>query len=215
MVVIYTCCDGNPEWFGEIYSLNGLPVVVEIVRTSSSASFGEYWIKLLLSRICLEESWFSVLFSRLRFMDILEGEDTESKDYQFSSKLRFMYCYQFLLKIILEILKGWIGGVTVSKDVALFVYGIFNKSIGVLEHAVRGKSGLPGESAAMQWMFLATRLLYWRTYVLMIVWDERQHRGCKQCCKCVIVTWPHWAAFVSACAPWTTDNNQEKNQTIG
>lgn len=85
-----------------------------------------------------------------------------------------MYCYQFLLKIILEILNGWIGGVTVSKDVALFVYGIFNKSIGVLEHAVRGKSGLPGESAAMQWMFLATRLLYWRTYVLMIVWEATQ-----------------------------------------
>jgi len=31
----------------------------------------------------------------------------------------------------------------------LFVCGIFNKSIGVLEHAVRGKSGLPSESAAM------------------------------------------------------------------
>ena len=35
------------------------------------------------------------------------------------------------------------------KDCALFVYGIFNKSIGVLEHAVRGKSCLPSESAAM------------------------------------------------------------------
>ena len=33
--------------------------------------------------------------------------------------------------------------VTVSKDVALFVFGIFKKSIGVLEHATRGKSGLP------------------------------------------------------------------------
>jgi len=31
----------------------------------------------------------------------------------------------------------------------LFVYGIFNKSIGVLEHAVRGKSGLLSKSAAM------------------------------------------------------------------
>lgn len=33
--------------------------------------------------------------------------------------------------------------VTVSKDVALFVFGIFKNSIGVLEHATRGKSGLP------------------------------------------------------------------------
>ncbi|CAJ2671169.1 unnamed protein product [Trifolium pratense] len=62
-MMIYTCCDGNPEWFGDLYSDGGWPVVVEIVRTASSASFGEDWIKLLLSRICLEESQLPVLFS--------------------------------------------------------------------------------------------------------------------------------------------------------
>jgi ataxin-10 len=35
-MVIYACCDGNSQWFRELYSDSGLPVVVEIVRTVSS-----------------------------------------------------------------------------------------------------------------------------------------------------------------------------------
>lgn len=101
------------------------------------ASFGEDWIKLIYSRICLEESQLPVLFSKLQFKDIREGEDTESKDDQFSSE------QAFLLQILSEIINERIEDVTVSKDVALFVYGIFKKSTGVLEHAARGKSGLP------------------------------------------------------------------------
>lgn len=136
-MVIYTCCDGNDQWFGEVCSDGGWSVLVEIVRTASSASFGEDWIKLLLSRICLEDSQLPVLFSKLRFMDIPDGEDTKTKDDQFSSE------QAYLLQIISEILNERIGDVTISLDVASFVYGIFKKSIGVLEHAVRGKSGLP------------------------------------------------------------------------
>ncbi|XP_058737246.1 uncharacterized protein LOC131609549 [Vicia villosa] len=136
-MVIYTCCDGNPELFGELCSDSGWPVVVELVRTASSASFGEDWIKLILSRICLEESQLPELFSKLRLKDIHEGEDGDSKDDEFSSE------QAFLLQILSEILNERIEDVTVSKDVALFVYGIFKKSTGVLEHAVRGKSGLP------------------------------------------------------------------------
>lgn len=136
-MVIYTCCDGNDQWFSEVCSDGGWNVLVEIVRTASSASFGEDWIKLLLSRICLEDSQLRVLFSKLRFMDIPDGEDTKTKDDQFSSE------QAFLLQIISDILNERIGDVTISLEVASFVYGIFKKSIGVLEHAVRGKSGLP------------------------------------------------------------------------
>jgi len=35
-MVIYTCCDGNPEWFKKLSSDDGWPVVAEIVRTASS-----------------------------------------------------------------------------------------------------------------------------------------------------------------------------------
>ena len=101
------------------------------------ASFGEDWLKLLLSRIFLEESQLPMLFSKLQFVDVLEGEVIESKNGQFSFE------QAFLLQILSEILNERLGDVTVSKDVALFVFGIFKKSIGVLEHATRGKSGLP------------------------------------------------------------------------
>ncbi|XP_058745201.1 uncharacterized protein LOC131617949 [Vicia villosa] len=134
-MVIYACCDGNPEWFLELG--RGWPVMAELVRTASSANFGEDWIKLLLSRICLEESQLPLLFSKLRFKDIHEGEESESKDDQFSSE------QAFLLQTLSGILNERIGDVAISEDVALFVYGIFKKSIGVLEHAVRGKSRLP------------------------------------------------------------------------
>lgn len=35
-MLIYTCCDGNPQWFRELSSDTGWPLVAEIVRTSSS-----------------------------------------------------------------------------------------------------------------------------------------------------------------------------------
>ena len=107
------------------------------------AGFGEDWLKLLLSRVCLEESQLPGLFPKLRYVDDPVGEDTESKDGQFLSE------QAFLLQILSEILNEQIEDITISKDVALFVYGIFKKSIGVLEHAVRGKSGLPSGSAAV------------------------------------------------------------------
>ncbi|KAL9321635.1 hypothetical protein ACSQ67_009688 [Phaseolus vulgaris] len=101
------------------------------------ASFDEDWLKLLLSRIFLEESQLPVLFSKLQSVDVPEGEVIESKNGQFSFE------QAFLLEILSEILNERLGDVTVSKDVVLFVFGIFKKSIGVLEHAMRGKSGLP------------------------------------------------------------------------
>ncbi|GAU31486.1 hypothetical protein TSUD_332610 [Trifolium subterraneum] len=72
-----------------------LPSILTILQSQTSpcnllwtflSSFGEDWIKLLLSRICLEESQLPVLFSKLQFRDILDCEDTKSRDDQFSSE---------------------------------------------------------------------------------------------------------------------------------
>ncbi|XP_027338341.1 ataxin-10-like [Abrus precatorius] len=143
-MVIYTCCDGRPEWFSKLSSDDDNWLVIEeIVRTAASAGSDEDWLKLLLSRICLEESQLPVLFSKLWFVDTPEGEVAESRDDQFSSE------QAFLLLILSEILNEQLRDVTVSNDVALFVFGILKKSIGVLEHAIRGNSGLPSGSAAI------------------------------------------------------------------
>ncbi|MED6199601.1 hypothetical protein PIB30_077443 [Stylosanthes scabra] len=141
-MLIYTCCDGNPELFRILSSYDGWPVMAAIVRTAASAGFGEDWLKLLLSRICLEESQLPVLFPKLQYVDDPSGEeDTESKDDQFSSE------QAFLLQILSEILSERLEDVTISTDTALFVYGVFKKSIRILEHEVRRKSGLPSGSS--------------------------------------------------------------------
>ncbi|KAE9592246.1 putative Ataxin-10 domain-containing protein [Lupinus albus] len=142
-MVIYTCCDGNPKLFREVSSDGGWPLMAEIVRTASSAGFGEDWLKLLLSRIFLEESQLPVLFSKLRFVDIPEGEDTDSSVDHCSSE------QAFLLQILSEIVNERIRDITISMDVVSFLFGVFKKSVGILEHAVRGKSGLPSGSAAV------------------------------------------------------------------
>jgi len=35
-MLIYTCCDGNPEWIKKLSSDDGWPIMAEIVRTTSS-----------------------------------------------------------------------------------------------------------------------------------------------------------------------------------
>ncbi|KAJ6679562.1 ATAXIN-10 [Salix purpurea] len=61
-MIIYGCCDGSPELVLQLCGGQGLPIVVEIIRTASLVGFGEEWLKLLLSRICLEDIYFPPLF---------------------------------------------------------------------------------------------------------------------------------------------------------
>lgn len=104
--------------------------------------FGEDWFKLLLSRICLEGPYFASLFSNLGFVSTTENvEDIEFREDLFSSE------QAFLLRIISDILNERLREITVSSDFALCVFGIFKKSVGVLNCVTRGQSGLPTGSS--------------------------------------------------------------------
>lgn len=111
--------------------------------SNDPVGFGEDWLKLLLSRVCLEESQLPLLFSKLWSGDASEGEVSEFRDDQLSSE------QAFLLRIVAEILNERIGDVAVIKDFALFVYEIFKQCIGVLQHAPKAKSGIPTGCAAI------------------------------------------------------------------
>lgn len=111
--------------------------------SNDPVGFGEDWLKLLFSRVCLEESQLPLLFSKLWSGDASEGEVSEFRDDQLSSE------QAFLLRIVAEILNERIGDVAVIKDFALFVYEIFKQSIGVLQHAPKAKSGIPTGCAAI------------------------------------------------------------------
>ncbi|KAJ7951048.1 Ataxin-10 [Quillaja saponaria] len=151
-LIIYTCCDENPELFGKLIDC-GLPIAAEIVRTVSAVGFGEHRFNLLLSKFCLENSKFSQLFTQLQFMGVSENEGADFGDDQFSKE------QAFLLQIISEILNEGVTEITVMKDVTLFTFEIFKKSIKVLDHASKGLSGLPTGSSAVDVLGYSLSLL--------------------------------------------------------
>ncbi|KAK1554386.1 hypothetical protein Q3G72_011445 [Acer saccharum] len=133
-MVVYTCCDGSPELF-QVLCDKGLQILAEISRTASSVGFGEDWFKLIVSRVCLEDIHFPVLFSKLK--------DSSLGDDGFSSE------QGFLLRVVSEIVNERIEEISVPGDFALCVLGIFRKSVGFVDFFSRGKSGLPTDSIAI------------------------------------------------------------------
>lgn len=143
-MVIYACYDGCPGLGAELCGDSGLPIVEEIVRTACVVGFGEDWLKLILSTICLEEPHFPWLFSKLCLFDVFSnGEDIEGGNDLFSSE------QVFLLKIISEILNERLNDITILNEFASCVFGIFKRSVGVSNSVLRCKSGLPTGSNAV------------------------------------------------------------------
>ncbi|KAM1156929.1 hypothetical protein ACFX14_027502 [Malus domestica] len=65
------------------------------------------------------------------------GEDTEFREDVFSTE------QAFFLRNISDILNERLQEITVPSDFVLCVFGIFKKSVGILNYAAKGKSGLP------------------------------------------------------------------------
>lgn len=104
-----------------------------------AVGFGEDWLKLLLSKICIEEPHFPVLFSRMCHVGAsTKGENADVENGIFSAE------QAFLLKIVSEILNERLKEIEVGSDFALSVLEIFKRSLGVvIRCGTKGKSGLP------------------------------------------------------------------------
>ncbi|XP_062090206.1 uncharacterized protein LOC133796624 [Humulus lupulus] len=144
-MVIYTCCDGNPELLTDICNGCGLPVVREIIRTTAAVGFGEDWLKLLLSRIFLEQLHTPPLFS----VSSLVGPNTAKVEDNVVGDIFFSPEQAFLLRMISEILNERLEDITVPNDFALRVIEIFKSSIVVVTSGSTTKSGLPTGSATI------------------------------------------------------------------
>ncbi|XP_024992364.1 ataxin-10 [Cynara cardunculus var. scolymus] len=136
-MIIYTCVDGNNGLIDKLCSDNALPLLVEIVRTASVAGFGEDWLKLVLSRTCVEESYFTPLFSKLQyaFAEISDGGLPQLH--------MFTQDQLFLLSILSEIINEQIEHITVSKAFAFDVFQILKTALRILDRVSRPKSTLP------------------------------------------------------------------------
>lgn len=129
-MIVYTSCENSRELLSELCGDQGMPILVEIVRTATAVGFGEDWLKLLLSRICIEESFFTLLFSRLS-CEVVKYEHV------------FASVQVFLLSTLSEILNDQINKITISSDFVFSTFEILNRAIGVVDFFSRGKSNLP------------------------------------------------------------------------
>lgn len=138
-MIIYACCDGSPELVLQLCGDQGLPIVVEIIRTASLVGFGEEWLKLLLSRICLEDIYFPQLFSRI--YGVCSNRENE-EEISLSSN-PFFTEQAYLLNIVSEILNERLKEITIPNNFALCIFGIFKKSVEAFEFGSRAESRLP------------------------------------------------------------------------
>ncbi|XP_023006847.1 ataxin-10 [Cucurbita maxima] len=133
-MILYNLCSTNSELVASLCSDVGLPIIEEITRTTSLVGFKEDWVKLLLSRICLEEPNFTRLFSALHPID---SSKDGGKDMSFSSE------QAFLLTIISEILNERIGDISIPKDFASCIHRIFQSSIPIISSTPICERSLP------------------------------------------------------------------------
>ncbi|KAK3020367.1 hypothetical protein RJ639_047820 [Escallonia herrerae] len=141
-MVIYTCYERNNEFSAELCSDQGLDILTEIIRTASAVGFMENWLKLLISRSCLEDSHSGLLFSKLCQTGASgNGDDIMSRVDSFVPE------QAFFLSLLSEILNEQMRNIAVSNDFALFVLEVFRNSARIVESFSQVKSGLPTGSA--------------------------------------------------------------------
>nr|XP_016435803.1 PREDICTED: ataxin-10-like isoform X1 [Nicotiana tabacum]XP_016435804.1 PREDICTED: ataxin-10-like isoform X1 [Nicotiana tabacum] len=141
-MVIYTCCEGTDGLLTELSSEQGLPILNEIICTSSVVGLREDWLKLLLSKICIEGSYFSSIFFKLHSHPYVENNDIITHlAYQFVSE------QAHLLSILSEILNEQLEHIVVSHVFALSIFGILKSAAVVVDFSTRGKDDLPTGSA--------------------------------------------------------------------
>ncbi|XP_010692337.2 uncharacterized protein LOC104905477 [Beta vulgaris subsp. vulgaris] len=136
-MIIYTCSCESIEFIFELGGNLGVAIIAEIVQTASEAGFGEDWLKLLLSRICLEEPHFPAVFTSLNggFDNI--GDAQKSRDAHFTKE------QAFLLLVLSEILNERLKDIHIGSKFALYVLGIFENAVKAVDFYTRGNSGLP------------------------------------------------------------------------
>ncbi|GFP78605.1 ataxin-10 homolog [Phtheirospermum japonicum] len=120
-MVIYTCSEGSNERSAELFAEPGQHIIVEIIKTITIAGFRQDWVKLLLSRICIEEPYFPSIFSKLP-----QAVETENSNENASQIHHFGAEKSFFLSILSEILNERVGDIVISNDFSLCIFEFQN-----------------------------------------------------------------------------------------
>ncbi|KAF6160422.1 hypothetical protein GIB67_019191 [Kingdonia uniflora] len=100
----------------------------------STAGFGEEWFKWFIAEIGFKDSNFQVLFNKLK---------SDSEDTHFTAE------QAFVLGVLSKSLNQQLDQVFMPNDFVLCVFGILKAAIEVVDFFLRGKSGLPTDSPAI------------------------------------------------------------------
>ncbi|KAG7558134.1 Ataxin-10 domain [Arabidopsis suecica] len=142
-MILYTCFDGSSEIASELCSSEGLTIIAETLRTSSSVgSVEDYWLKLLVSRICVEDYYFPKLFSKLYKVETVLNTENE----KFTSE------QAFLLRMVSDIANERIRKVSIPKDTTCSILGLFKQSVDVFDFVSGERSELPTGSTIVDVM---------------------------------------------------------------
>lgn len=133
-MILYVCFDGSSEIASQLSSDEGLSIIAETMRAVGSVE--NYWLKLLVSRLCVEGDCFPGLFSKL----------ATHKDSTFTSE------HAFLLSMVSDIVNERLKEVSIPKDTAHFVLGLLSQSVQVFDFASAERSELPTGSAVIDVM---------------------------------------------------------------
>ncbi|KAK4426663.1 Ataxin-10 [Sesamum alatum] len=139
-MIIYTCSEGSSDRFADLLSDQGIDIIMEIIRTVTVAGFREDGVKLLLSRVCLEKSYFWTFFSKLSTA-VENSDDNVSQINHFGAQQAFLLC------ILSEILNERIEDFVVPNEFYSCIFRILRNAVGIVDFSTRGKSSLPTGSA--------------------------------------------------------------------
>ncbi|XP_010501873.1 PREDICTED: uncharacterized protein LOC104779195, partial [Camelina sativa] len=144
-LILYACFDGCSDLASQLCTSDGLTIVAETIRTSSSVGSVDdyYWLKLLVSRLCVEDHCFPQFFSKLyKVVDTVLGH----RDETFTSE------QAFLLRMVSDIANERIGQVSIPKDATCSILGLFKKSLDVFDFTSSERSELPTGSTVVDVM---------------------------------------------------------------
>ncbi|MCL7043005.1 hypothetical protein MKW94_008611 [Papaver nudicaule] len=143
-MVVHTCCDGCYEIMGQLYGVQGVQLVAEIVGTSRYAGGDfEEWLLELLEITCIKGSYFKQLFKELKMRSDLSIENAVNsfKKLEDLKVDEVKIGHVYLLKLIFWRLDSKKRlEPNVSKEFALSILHLFNK-VGVSFFS-KSKSGL-------------------------------------------------------------------------
>ncbi|CAH9108320.1 unnamed protein product [Cuscuta epithymum] len=134
-MVIYSCCEGDDKLLTDLCNEQGLPVIVEIIRTACMAdSATGSWFKLLLSTICIEGYHTESVFFKL---------DPDYAAGMIPADGHYVSEQAYTLRTLSDALNGGIEILAVTSDFALCILGILRSAAGGVDFTTRGKVGLP------------------------------------------------------------------------